>query len=307
MSDDVVLTLSGLRYWRHWSRTLKQARRLACPSSRFVDRLSVRLHSLPGIKRPTFILGCPRSGTTYLGKLLAELPAVTYFYEPPVMKYYTRLIYQQRVSEASARRFYRWGCRSLMLAAPGNGPRLLEKNPKHTWVATTLYNTFPDAQFVIITRDGRDVCVSLSEKPWHQADSIRSRRREPGGYLYGPYPHFYIEPDRAEEYMRTCDLHRCIWIWRRYAEQIEQLKQDLPAASQFHLRYEDLVRDPQVIINELLGFLGENDAESMQAVLTSATVGHAGSVGRWQQALSAQQMAIVDQEAGHMLRKLGYE
>jgi hypothetical protein len=216
-------------------------------------------------------------------------------------------VYEKGVTPAQAARFYRWGLRTLLLTAPGRGRRIVEKNPTHTWIAEVLHRIFPDALFVVITRDGRDVAVSLAEKPWHRRDGLRLAKREPGGYVYGPYPHFYIEPARAAEYTGTSDIHRCIWIWRRHAEETERLAASLPAGVQIHLRYEALIHQPEETLDRLLRFLGETDDESRTRVLQAAARGHASSIGRWKDTLGPADLEAVEREAGGMLRKLGYE
>lgn len=304
---EVVLTLRGLHYWRKWRQTLRQARRMVQVAGSSRGKLGVRLNSLRKIRRPVFILGCPRSGTTFLGEVLEALPNATYYFEPPAMKYFSRLVYQKKASPEQTRHFYQWGFRALLLAAPGRGSRIIEKNPTHTWIAEDLHKIFPDALFVVISRDGRDVSVSLAEKPWHRRDSLGSGRREPGGYIYGPYPHFYIEPSRAAEYVETSDLHRCIWIWRRHAEETERLKDALPAQVQFRLRYEELILQPEETLDRLLSFLGETDAESRAQVMEAAAKGHSSSIGRWKRKLQPDDLQVIDREAGEMMRKLGYD
>ena len=303
-----VRTFEGLSYLRLWARTLRQARKLVGMEGQSLERQKVRLRSLFGpLEKPVFILGCPRSGTTFLGEVLAALPSATYYFEPPAMKYYTRLIREKLVSPKQAKRFYQRGCRALLLAAPGQGKRLIEKNPNHTWVAHTLLDAFPDAQFIIISRDGRDIALSLSQKPWHLAKSETSGRREPGGYLYGPQPHFYIEPNRRQEFAETSDFHRCVWIWRQHAEEIERLRSSLPKSCQHHLDYEDLVSDPEAAMRGILNFIGENDRNSFESVMKIAKTGHRSSVGRWKKHFSESDLKIFEQEAGPLLSSLGYQ
>src|SRR5690606_10833876 len=143
-------------------------------------------------------------------------------------------------------------------------------------------------------------------KPWHLQESQGSGRREPGGYLFGPHPHFYIEPERGTELSNTSNLHRCIWIWRRHAEKIEELRESLPADCQFHLRYETLIRNPADTLGRMLDFLGETDAESRRRVCDAATQARDTSIGRWQKRMSVHDLEIVEREAGLMLRQLGY-
>ena len=298
------MSYEGVRYWRKWYETLRFSRldHIRLESGGWKTRRA----ALGPVERPVFILGSPRSGTTYLGTLLAALPDATYFYEPPVMKYYARLVYENRVDLARSRRFYRRGFQSLLLAAPGSGPRVVEKNPNHTWIAETLLSVFPDAKFVMIVRDGRDTALSLSEKPWHRLDSQDSGRYEPGGYAYGPEPHFYIEPERLTEFAATSDIHRCAWIWRRHTEEIQRLTQILPEESRLEIRYEALLEYPEETIRELLSFIDDESPEARRALLTVAASGHRNSIGRWQSQLSDDDIAVIEDECASTLQRLGY-
>ena len=258
------------------------------------------------LEKPVFILGCPRSGTTYLGNILEMMPGASYYFEPPILKYYARPVYEGRVSPSRSRRFYRSCCRSLLFVAPGTGPRVVEKNPNHTWVAEALYHAFPDARFIIISRDGRDTALSLSQKPWHLKESVATGKREPGGYLYGPFPHFYIEEHRRDEYLHTSDMHRCAWIWRRHAEQIAHLRQALPADCQFHISYESLILQPEKTLGFILEFIGENDERTRKKVFAAAREGHTFSLGRWRKGLKPSDLQIIQREAGEMLERSDY-
>lgn len=304
---EVVEDLKFFALLNKWKVTLGRAREQAKQRGQIARRgcLRTRFASLLPIKRPVFILGCPRSGTTFLGQVMDSIPGSSYYFEPPILKYYSRLVYQGTAGTTRTSCLYRAVLHSLLLAAPGNGPRVIEKNPTHTWIAESLLQSFPDARFVFIHRDGRDVALSLAAKPWHQRDAAAQGKREPGGYLYGPYPHFYIEPDRHDEFQSTTDYHRAIWIWRRYAEEMARLKRTLPETLQFHMSYEELVQQPKDTLEPMLRFLDE-PSSVLGSVLEAANQGHGASVGKWRTQLSAEERATTATEAGEMLRILGY-
>ena len=306
MTLEPVANLRGRAYLAKWRSTFRFERKQRRLNPAEGGRWRTRAGALRPLRRPVFILGCPRSGTTFLGQVLDALPSSSYYFEPPILKYHTRFAFQQPAPTWQTRMVYQLCLRALLLTAPGHGPRIIEKNPNHTWIASTLLSLFPDAQFVIITRDGRDTALSLLRKPWHRRDGLHTRRREPGGYLFGPYPHFYIEPERATHFAETSDVHRCIWIWRRHAEQIDHLRTALPAHTQFHLRYEDLVRQPRETLLPLLQFLGEADDESVRRVLERAADAHDSSVGQWASVFKPEDLATIEAEAGPQLRQLGY-
>lgn len=295
----------GLRYLRKWQRTISFSR--VEQQAHLPGRWLTRAGALGPVRRPVFVLGSPRSGTTYLGALLAAIPGVSYFFEPPILKYYARLVYDGEVPLARARRFYAWAFRVLRFVAPGRGLRVVEKNPNHTWIAETLLAVFPDAQFVMILRDGRDATLSLLAKPWHLDESAGSGRYEPGGYPYGPYPHFYIEPDRRDEYLEVDDLTRCAWIWRRHTEEMMRLQGALPPGCWHVLRYEDLLMEPEPTLAELLTFLGADSPEARRLVAETARSGHRSSIGKWRDQLDRAAVDRVTREAGPLLRQLRYD
>lgn len=303
--EPAVLERGILSRGKLWVESMQQQSRFIDRYSPEVDtsRIATRLRSLRSIDRPVFILGCPRSGTTYLGSLLAEMRDSTYIYEPQILKYYVRLVRDEFAGPRHASLLYRAALHSLVLAGPGHGPRPVEKNPNHVFSVDYLCNIFPDALFVMITRDGHDVAVSLKEKPWHRADAVGTGR-EPAGYLKGPYPHFYIEPDRADEYTATSDIHRCIWIWRRHQEEVETHRSRTDIA-QHQIRYEDLVTRPRRTIDGLCDFLDVSH-ESRDAIHHKAGSGHTSSVGRWRDVLSTDEVTVVRAEAGSLLKELGY-
>ncbi|HEX7023104.1 MAG TPA: sulfotransferase, partial [Trueperaceae bacterium] len=169
-----------------------------------------------------------------------------------------------------------------------------------------LARIFPDAQFLHIIRDGRDVALSYSKKPWLQAASAGCGRYEPGGYPYGPYPRFWVEPERAEEFQTTSDIHRCVWAWRRYTESILEAAQDLPTDRYHELRYETMVRMPEDEALRILDFLEISRPESRRGFERAMAQAKGGSVGRWQQEIPPSDLARIETEAGSLLRRLGY-
>ncbi|MFC1560802.1 sulfotransferase [Pseudomonadota bacterium] len=307
MGLNVAKEYRGLRFINHWRYTLKIARTLVKVRPSITELIKARCAAFREIENPVFIIGCPRSGTTYLGEVLEKLPNVSYFFEPPTFKFYSRLIYQKKRDSKDLRRLYDWCFRTLLFVAPGTGPRILEKNPNHTFIAKELIEAYPSAKLIVLSRDAREVTLSLIKKPWHLASSKGSGKREPGGYLYGPYAHFYIEEEHKEQFEITSDIHRCIWIWRRHAEMIEKIRTELPDSCQRHINYEDLILKPESTLTGVLDFIGENDESSISAVMEASKAGRTDSIGSWKRAMSSKDLALIEREAGELLCKAGRE
>jgi hypothetical protein len=72
--------------------------------------------------------------------------------------------------------------------------------------------------------------------------------------------------------------------------------------SVLELRYEDLAADPEAVAGRLASYLGGPEDE-LAAALGRA---HGSSVGRYRGALDEQQLVDVLDEAGELLRELGY-
>ena len=258
----------------------------------------------PRLREPVFVLGAPRSGTTFLGSCIGALPEVSYHFEPRVTKAAARQVFEGTWSERRAARVFRTSYRLLLLAAGDGGRRFVEKNPENCFVVPFLVRAFPDARFVQIVRDGRDVAVSHAEKPWLAAASAGSGRRGRGGQAWGPWARWWVEPERAAEFEAASDLTRTAWSWRRFTSAARTALAELPPERVLTVRYEELVTDPEQAARTLAAFFGHAEPpESLRAALARAD---AGSVGRWRGALDAEGLADVEREAGPLLRELGY-
>ncbi len=184
----------------------------------------------PRLRAPIFILGAPRSGTTFLGSCFGALPDVSYHFEPRVTKAAARHVYDGSWPEERAARTFRATYALLQVAAGHGGRRFAEKNPENCFVVPFLARTFPDARFVQIIRDGRDVAVSHAEQPWLAAGSTGSSGRGRAGQAWGPAARWWVEPERAEEFAGASDLTRTAWAWRRFTEAAREAGFDvLPA------------------------------------------------------------------------------
>ena len=155
---------------------------------------------ITNLKKPIFLVGSPRSGTTFLGSCLASLPEVSYHFEPIATKAASRYVYEGYWGELKSKWFYRNVYAWLMRINLDGDIRFAEKTPRNCFLLPFLSKCFSDARFIHIVRDGRDVALSLSKKPWFLADQANSGRYEPGGYPYGPYAQFWVEQKVKRRY-----------------------------------------------------------------------------------------------------------
>ena len=260
----------------------------------------------PNLRRPLFLIGAPRSGTTFLGKCLASLPQISYHFEPIATKASARYVYDHTWSITQAQWFYKTVYKWLLRIHHNGDLRFAEKTPRNCLIVPFLAQTFPEAQFIHIIRDGRDVALSLSKKPWFLASEANLGRYEPGGYPYGPYAQFWVEPERREEFEATSDMHRCIWVWKRFTETALASINQLPNQRYLEIRYESLVFEPEKSTEKLKNFLEIENKEAAQSFQQAISQANPSLSGQWKKQLSERQLSEIYQEANPLLSSLGY-
>jgi hypothetical protein len=261
---------------------------------------------VPGLERPIFLVGAARSGTTFLGDALGALPEVSYHHEPVATKAAARYVHERRWSERRCRAFYRMVYRWLMRIELDGGRRFAEKTPWNAFLLPFLARTFPELQVIHIIRDGRDVAASHIRKPWLRADSATSGRREPGGYLYGPWAQWWVPDAERAAFETGPDVLRMSMAWRLFTEAALRDGPALGAERYLELRYESLVAAPSLEAERVLDFLGI-DRPGSRAALTDAVLrADPSSMGAWRSTFGEDEMRHLLADSGRLLERLGY-
>lgn len=246
-----------------------------------------RLNGLRGHDdRLVFVVGCPRSGTTFTGAALGSLPGFVDLDEvTPLKGALPRLAALPRDDAAADLRAIVERVRLLGLA---RGLRGVEQTPETSFVLAAALRAYPRATAVHVVRDGRDVVCSLLERGWFRASHSGA---DDAGQPYGAHPRFWVEPERREEFAQVSEARRAAWAWRRYVTAAR-------AHAHVEVRYESL----RGSAGALARALGVADAEVVRAVAPFRP----DSIGRWRKDLLPEQHADVVAEAGDLLRELGY-
>ena len=247
----------------------------------------------PPDERIIFVVGSPRSGTTFLATAIGSLPGFVDLGEVAPLKAAIPEL-SALAPEDAAPRVRRVLAVSRRLGFVGN-LRAVEQTPETAFVVAAVRRAFPRAQIVHIVRDGRDVVCSLLERGWLSAG--RSGEEDDARRPYGAEPRFWVEPERAEEFSRATEARRAAWAWRRY---VTAARAAGPGA--LEVRYERMTAEPAAVAHELAGFL-DAPAEPLALALARA---HGESVGRYARELARDQLADVLEESGALLRELGY-
>lgn len=277
-------------------------------------------------ERPIFIIGYERSGTTLLMAMLGchpriSIPEVGWLF-PRI--YPWRYTYGDLTLDANLRTLASdmlfglnqplWGMRmnpmtavdELIALAPersfagiyaamhqryakefGDKPRWGQKTPNNLYFVPQILDNFPNAQFIYITRDGRDASVTSIESAFG------------AGNIYG-----------------------AAYTWNAANVFVKPFRKNLPSTAWFDVHYEDLVREPESILKNVCEFLGEEYSPEMLGFYKTATgvargkqrdhapLGHAVSdkyVGIYKQQLSIRDQRIYAAVAGKTHKEAGYD
>lgn len=147
---------------------------------------------------PIFVTGVPRSGTTWVQRILATHPEAFPLVEPYMFSSMVGLgaLFgslgaahgeETTLSKPGMGRLFqrpelvvevRAVANRWLRAGIGQGPRFaIEKSPWHLHEITLIAEVLPEARFVNVLRDGRDVAVSLLEarRTWSDAGPAEPR------------------------------------------------------------------------------------------------------------------------------------
>jgi hypothetical protein len=244
-------------------------------------------------ERPVFVVGAPRSGTTFMGDSLGRLPGFVDLGEVGPLKVAIDELAALPEDEAARRlhrileRVRRFGLARRL--------RAVEQTPETSFVLGAALRAYPQARVVHMVRDGRDVVCSLLEQGWLRAERGGA---DDVGNPYGEQARFWVEPERVQEFHAASEATRAGWAWRRY---LAAARAAAPGAT-LEVRYEELAADPDATAARIAGHIGADQAALARALRDV----HSQSVGRWRRDLTEEQVADVEAEAGPLLRELGY-
>jgi Sulfotransferase family len=232
--------------------------------------------------KPIFILGCGRSGTTILGKIISRHRQILYLNEP---RYMWVKAYQQSdiSSEQAAIREGRLDLdnsicsphqsriiqRMFSLALSLYGKKILvDKLPEHAFRIPFLLGVFPDARFIHVIRSGVDVARSIEQlilqSKWYGWNNYKwnELRRLASAFPWGK---------AAVQHCET-NYQRGLLEWRLSLEYAFEHLAGLPPERYLVIRYERLLEDPLEICEDIQKFLAVDRDVEMERYATSALV-----------------------------------
>lgn len=271
-----------------------------------------------------FIVGCPRSGTTWLQLLLSQHPGVVTAPETQIFAFYLARLKKQWEWEHDGEKVADRGrvglsrvlsqeafdalCRGMarsvldtIAALKPQATHLLEKSPTNALHATWIQRLFPQSRFLHVIRDPRDTVASLlaAKQSW-------------GG-------------DWAPD-----NLINAARIWRQHVRGARLIERDAPDAYR-EIRYEALHAAPASELEAVACWLGLSwDRRECEAVVEQhefsklknqkdyqqlpipaerppAGFFRRGQVGGWADDLPRGHVKIIESVCGELMRELGYD
>jgi Sulfotransferase family len=242
-------------------------------------------------ERIVFVVGSPRSGTTFLAGAVGSLPGFVDLGEVRPVKASTER--WASLPEAEAAEELRATLERVRRLALVRDLRPVEQTPELSFVVGAAVRAYPSATVLHIIRDGRDVVCSLLERGW-----LRERGgHDDVGQPYGPYVRSWVEPERRDEFLEASEATRAAWAWRRYLTAARTVPDHT-----VEIRYEEIAANPAEAAERLAQRLETEPAPLAEALERA----HGRSIGRWRRDLTPEQVADVETEAGVLLRELGY-
>ena len=272
-------------------------------------------------KAPVFVVGVPRSGTTVLYHMLLSAGGfAVYRAESHAFNLLAHRFGSLR-SEANRTRLVDTWLRSKLFRASGLEPheirrelvangrsagdvlrlvmeamarhqqveRWADTTPEHLLYMREIKRQIPNALFIHIIRDGRDVALSYTQQGWSH-----------------PLPW-----DRGEE-LPVAALY---WAWM--VQRGRHLGRRL-GVDYLEVRFEELVAKPRELLPTVAGFIAHDlDYDRIQAAAIGSVSkpntsfgsdehGQFNPVDRWKSRMSEKQLAEVESLTGDLLQQLGY-
>jgi hypothetical protein len=160
-----------------------------------------------------------------------------------------------------------------------------DQSPIHTFYLPYISSIFPQAKYLHMLRDGRDVVSAVLEQ-------------------------------KGEKY-----IHQAIYRWKSSLKNVKKLRKRLPPNQFFEARYENLVTRPQDILQQISNYIGIGyDARMLDFWKLPSTIEHryydrhqdlrkplfTDGIGIWKKKLSKDHQDLVINSISGELRELGY-
>lgn len=191
-----------------------------------------------GSPRPAFVCGMPRSGTTLVEQIVSSHPKVAGLDElDHFNRYLGTLLRSDATRPIDVKTLNVFGEEYLSYISAGAvalgkpyAERITNKLPDGALMIGLIVAMFPHSRILVVERDPRDVVLSC-----------------------------FIHPFRNLAW--AADIENIVHQWRLYDRAISHWRSTIPESFR-EVRYEELVRRPEKISRDMIGFLGVEWSEA---------------------------------------------
>jgi len=292
-----------------------------------------------------FIVGSPRSGTTLLENILGCHPQIAEWYEPyyvweRYLSCHENDILQPRDPTEKAKRFIRNEYKIFGEKSKKN--LVLDKTPTHVFNLPIIHAVFPDARWIHIVRDGRDVTLSI-RKEWDKRKQVVEKKdffglfsvayamlkRQPFlrykrmAFFHEMRANASINPlrylnksrwdgktgwgPRFEGWKEYLQRHSVLQFnamqWVKSIEATQQGLSILPHEQFVEIRYENLIQDPRSTIFKIMEFLGFQPTGNFFESMPKVKKENRG---KWKNEFNPEEIGQIKPILNPWLKKLGY-
>lgn len=258
---------------------------------------------------PIFIVGSPRSGTTFLRDLLNShphlaIPNETHF----IPKLY--LAYGEPQSLTEVKKIFQWiektsyfrrfqielksddlnNCQTFSdiiylifnaYAQKQGKKRWADKTPTYLNHMQLLLKIFPNAKFIHLIRDGRDVALSMIPLVFSHNN-----------------------------------IYTAAWGWKNTVNKGIKQSRSIPQGQYLEIRFEDLILETEKTMKNLCQFIDEPYTSDILKATRSGDYQHMSGtilpvadlskINQWENKMSIKDQMIFESVAGDLLAQLGY-
>jgi hypothetical protein len=282
-------------------------------------------------KRLVWIFGSPRTGSSWLMKLMSESPEILTIDETylplhlvPVSHTIPDGEYLEKGTRAEDPNFFfalrylpelRPELRTLILRGlqrqvreigGGRSPQwVVIKEPNGSHGADTMLSLLPRSRMLYLLRDGRDVIDSLADALLGQNSWWRQSQQ-------------HIAAKVTESRLAFVRQHAGLWLHRTNA--VQRAFASLPEQQRLLVRYEEMLDHTPAELGRILRWLGVNiDSEAVSRIVARhafdaipdgekgpGKMARAASPGLWRSRFTHEERQILEEVMGEKLRELGY-
>jgi Sulfotransferase family len=285
-----------------------------------------------------FILGCPRSGTTFL---MNCLEAISYTeclsgisYPIPIahlaaqqlpeqinhcLEYSlesTLNIYLDSIPNSRLRAFCHLLTGSIglhetkaLFQRKRHLKNFIYKEPFFSFAPSLVYRALVNCKIIYLYRDGRDCANSLVKRYDTLTDEKLKTLRTSESTLGYSYENFWIPwwvaTDQADDFIRASPYIRSIWMWKEMVYRCESFfsKPDvLESGRVLKVKYEDLANKPMVFGKKIANYLDADFDNRLRKRFKQASN---ESIGKYK-GRNASELKLAEQVAYHELSSYGY-